>query len=355
MTMKHTKYILPLLLSFVLFLACDEYQRTAVQDAITVNESSVTLFVGDQIQLTASPTDGTYSYQWTSENSSIATVSQQGLVEAVSDGNTNIIVNAGNLKTRVGVTAIIRIPLENVTLSESLVELVPGAKKTIMTTLIPEEANDLPKAFWYSENEMVAVVSETGEIAAMGEGSTNIVYKIGEISKKVAVDVTYTRPFNGPHTLSASTPCIVKAADFDFGGEGYGFHDSDSSDASGQNGSYRKSKGDSQSTAVDIEGAGQNVGWTNPGEWLLYTIDVKDAGDYQIEVNVAVPGSGSSHLEVDGRNATGSIAVPNTGGWGSFQWVKNANMIVNFSEGKHKVKYYFETGHNFKELRFTKI
>ena len=41
------------------FYGCDEYERTAVVDAITVNESSVTLFVGSQKQLIASPTDGT--------------------------------------------------------------------------------------------------------------------------------------------------------------------------------------------------------------------------------------------------------------------------------------------------------
>ena len=40
------------------FTACDNYDRTEVDYAIFVNQQSVTMFVGEQTQLVASPADG---------------------------------------------------------------------------------------------------------------------------------------------------------------------------------------------------------------------------------------------------------------------------------------------------------
>lgn len=335
---------------------CDDYKQKVIEENIYVNRAELSLFVGETIQLTASPTDGTYQYSWSSEDPTVASVSSNGLVEVVGEGFTNIVVRGGELSTKVPLTAVIRIPLENVVVSEPLLELLPGNKKTVLISFIPENANDIPAYSWSSENPDVATVSEGGEITAIDEGVTNIVYRIGEIEKKIVVDIAYTRPFNGPHILSGATPYELPAANFDLGGEGSAFHDSDATDSSGQNGNYRVSNGDNNSTAVDIEGFGLNVGWTSPGEWLLYTVEILDEGDYLVEAQVAVPGTGSFHIEVDGVNVTGTIGVPDTGGWGSFTWVSTPEdkLTLTLTEGRHKIKYYFEGGHNFRSLKFTK-
>lgn len=335
---------------------CDDYKQKVIEENIYVNRAELSLFVGETIQLTASPTDGTYQYSWSSEDPTVATVSSNGLVEVVGEGFTNIVVRGGDLSTKVPLTAVIRIPLENVVVSEPLLELLPGNKKTVLISFIPENANDIPVYSWSSENPDIATVSESGEITAIDEGVTNIVYRIGEIEKKIVVDIAYTRPFKGPHILSAATPYELPAANFDLGGEGSAFHDSDATDSSGQNGNYRVSNGDNNSTAVDIEGFGLNVGWTGPGEWLLYTVEVLDAGDYLVEAQVAVPGTGSFHIEVDGVNVTGTIGVPNTNGWGNYTWVSTPEdkLTLTLTEGRHKIKYYFEGGHNFRSLKFTK-
>jgi len=355
MKTKFLKYSLCfLLIGYV--AGCDDYEQKVIEENIYVNRAELSLFVGETIQLTASPTDGTYQYTWSSEDPTVATVSSTGLVEVVGEGSTNIIVSSGNLSTKVPLTSVIRIPLENVVISESFLELLPGNKRTVLITFVPENVNDIPAYSWSSENPDVANVSEGGEITAVDEGVTNIVYKIGDIEKKIKVDVAYTRAFKGPHILSAAGPYELPAADFDRGGEGAAFHDSDTSDSSGQNGNYRVSNGDNNSTAVDIEGFGLNIGWTSPGEWLLYTVEVLDEGDYLVEAQVTVPGTGSFHIEVDGLNVTGTIGVPNTGGWGNFTWVSTPEdkLTLNLTEGRHKIKYYFEGGHNFKSLKFTK-
>ncbi len=351
--MKKKFFIYGYLLFLLVFMfGCDDYDRVGVEKCIYVNQEALSMFVGDKSQLTASPSDD--SFTWTSEDPTIATVSNDGLVEAKAEGSTNIIVNSGEIRLKVPVAAVVKVPLENVNLSETSIELFPGTKKTVIVSLIPSNANDVPKASWVSENSNVATVTAGGEITAIGDGSTNIVYKIGNIQKTVTVSVSLTRPFNGPHILSSASPCEILAADFDFGGEGNAFHDNDSGDNSGQGGNYRRQGGDTQSEAVDVEGFGQNVGWANPGEWLLFTVDVQTAGKYLLDVQTSVPGSGSFHLEVDGKNVTNTVEIPNTDGWGNFVWNPSPGIAMNLTAGKHKIKYYIEGGHNVRALRFTK-
>lgn len=355
MTSKFIKYSLSVL--FLLQLAgCDDYAEKTVDSYIYLNHSSVSLFVGESIQLKASPTDGTHQYTWTSEDPSVATVSSNGLVEVVGEGFTNIIVKSNGLSTKMELNATIRIPLQEVIISETSMDLYVGNKRTVFVTLLPENANDVPPYSWKTEDPNIATVSEGGEITAVNEGVTYIVYKIGNFEKRIKVDAATTRPFMGPHILSAQAPYVLMAANFDLGGQGNAFYDADTGDSSGQNGNYRVSNGDNNSTAVDIEGYGSNIGWTNSGEWLIYTIEVVDAGEYKVDVQAAAPSASTFHIELNGVNVTGTINTPNTGGWGDFQWVitPENKLTLNLTEGKHKIKYYFEGGHNYKSLRFTK-
>lgn len=342
-------------LLMVCLLGCDDYIRTEVVENIYVNKSSISAFVGDKVQLTASPTDGTYIYQWSSENPEIALVNSSGLVEVVGEGFTTIIVSQGNVKTRINVNASIRIPLEDVLLSETILEMLPGNKKIITVIMVPENANDISEIFWSSENPNIATVNESGEINVVNEGETNIVFQIGDILKKVEVNAAFTRPFKGPHTLSNVAPYILPAANFDFGGEGHAFHDSNAENPIG-NDNYRTANGDSQSFSVEIEGDGANIGYINAGEWLLYTVDVQDAGEYLVDISLSAAGdNGRFYLEVDGTNVTGSVSIPNNGSWSNWLWYPGTPLVISLNEGKRKIKFFIEeSGFNLRALRFTK-
>src|SRR5258708_11192869 len=80
-------------------------------------------------------------------------------------------------------------------------------------------------------------------------------------------------PFNGsPFAIPGKIP----AAQFDNGGEGVAYHDSDPANDGGQ---YRN-------TGVDIETCtegGYDVGWIGAGEWDNYTVNVASAGSYDIQ------------------------------------------------------------------------
>jgi len=75
------------------------------------------------------------------------------------------------------------------------------------------------------------------------------------------------------------------------------------------------------------------------GEWLEYTINVAAAGAYTIELHVSSElASSRFHVEIDGVNVTGSIAVPNTGWWGTFAFVGASG--VNLTAGQHVLRVH---------------
>ena len=281
-----------------------------------------------------------------------------GLVEAVGEGTTNIIASDGIAETKVPVTVETKIALTGIVLSEDTLELSPDDAITVHVTLIPENANDVPETTsWTSGNTSVAVVDESGTITAIAEGETDMIYREGSFADTIVVYVSNTRPFNGPHTLSATAPCTVYAADFDFGGEGNAFHDSNSSNSTG-NDDYRQNGGDTGSYAVEVQGSGftTNIGYIAAGEWLVYTVEVKDAGKYVFELNESASETSAFHLEVDGTDVTGTITIPSNGSKSNYIWLElDSPIILDLTEGRHQIKFYFEiSGYNFRALRFTK-
>ncbi len=123
-----------------------------------------------------------------------------------------------------------------------------------------------------------------------------------------------------PHAI----PGTIQAEDYDTGGEGIACHDSDAQNSGGQ---YR-------SDGVDIEtttdsGGGFNVGWIQTGEWLEFTVDVAAADVYDIDLRVAALNSaGTCHIEFDGTDVTGPVAIPVTGGWQTFTTVSKQNVSL---------------------------
>jgi hypothetical protein len=339
--------------SALLTVSCSEYERTEVTPSIYVNHMTLKMFTGETIQLQASPVESTY--EWTCEDNEVATVSSSGVVTAVAPGATNIVVTGGNVYTKVPLTVITRIAMTGMSLSVDYVELTPGEKLTVVAMRIPEDANDGGSFLWTTGNIDVATVNSVGEITGVSGGEATVACRSGAFSKTVRVSVAFSRPFKGPHVLSSEAPYTLPAVNFDTGGEGYAFHDTDT--GNGGNFPYRADNGDNASGAVDMENAANpNIGWTSDGEWLLYTVEVRTGGQYRIEIEQASPNpDGSFRIEVDDVDQTGVVPASNTGDWGNYVW-DAVPALLNLSEGTHKIKYYFVHGaHNVRTLRFTYV
>jgi alpha-L-fucosidase len=129
-----------------------------------------------------------------------------------------------------------------------------------------------------------------------------------------------------PHDI----PGTVEAEDFDAGCPGDAYRDSDEINQGGQ---YRPNQG------VDIEkcsAGGFNVGWTHAGEWTAYTVNVAESAAYQVSFYIASSyDSGRLHLECDGADKTGIVAIPNTAGFQNWEVIK---MTVPLEAGRHVLR-----------------
>ena len=345
------KIKITILSTLLILVGCSDYERTEVEYTISVNHQSLNMFIGADIQLTASPTNGE-AFKWRSEDESVATVSN-GLVTAISEGVTNIIVEKGDLSINVPVTVTIKIPLTDILLSEYSIEMSPKNKATILATMVPLNANDvlLTEFKWWSDNENIARVSQSGIITGVSEGFTKVYYQKGKFIKEIEVAVSNTRPFKGPHVFSKTDPLELFFRDFDLGGEGYAFHDGDSKNNLGQH-DYRKNNGDTNSEPVEVESGG-NIGYMNDGEWLLYTVEVHDAGTYTFTASLSGPNDGFYHLELNGEDVTGLRSAPANGSWGNFRYIEESAVDIYMPEGKHKIKFYVDkAGFNAMSMKF---
>jgi Tol biopolymer transport system component len=133
-------------------------------------------------------------------------------------------------------------------------------------------------------------------------------------------------------------PGKVEAENYDNGGEGVAYHDN----TLGNSGAVYRNDG------VDIEattdaGGGYNIGYITTGEWLEYTVSVNTAGTYSLQVRVAAASSGGIiHVEMNGINVSGTITIPNTGGWQTWQTVTlNTTALTT---GQKVMRIYIDAG-----------
>ena len=111
-------------------------------------------------------------------------------------------------------------------------------------------------------------------------------------------------------------------------------------DTANEGGAYRTGEG------VDIEDSSSStypydVGWTQAGEWLEYTVNVSQTGTYTLTIPVASQGIGGTfHLEQDGTNVSGTLTVPDTGDWQTYQSITKS---VSLTKGQHVLRLSFDS------------
>ncbi len=144
--------------------------------AITVSPTEVELFVGDKRVLTAEvqPSDATdKSTRWESSDESVATVSQEGEITAISPGKAVITVSSQEVSATCNVT-VLEISVESISVvPEELSMTVGDPAIKLETTILPENAT-FKTVTWNSSDESIATVSENGEVTPVGAGTANI-------------------------------------------------------------------------------------------------------------------------------------------------------------------------------------
>ena len=140
-------------------------------------------------------------------------------------------------------------------------------------------------------------------VATDAEGREN-----ASTSKKTLKVNGIREPYSGTPIV---IPGIIQAENFDKGGEGLTFHDSDA-DREGDT-EYRK---DGEGVDFVKGNGGTAIGYTAEKEWLEYSIDVQEPGTYQYIATVSSGSSGSGFsigIQKNGGMITlAKVSVPQT-------------------------------------------
>ena len=159
-------------------------------------------------------------------------------------------------------------------------------------------------------------------------------------------------PFGG---TPAAVPGTVQAANYDTGGQGTAYN---VTSVNGTANSYRSDGVDLEATAdtqdTGAAGGADDMGWTTPGQWFRYTVNVATAGTYSVAFRVSSPYGITDALHIAnsaGTNLTGSVAVPNTGGYETWTTV-TASIVL--PAGQQTLTVDQDTnGWNFHFMTFT--
>ena len=144
-------------------------------------------------------------------------------------------------------------------------------------------------------------------------------------------------PFNG---TPAAVPGRIEAEDYDTGGQGWAWFDRTPGN---QGGAYRQDD-------VDIEtgASGNVVAFVKSSEWLIYSVDVAEAGMYTATFRASSPWNDREvWVWVDGV-LKAQVKVPNTG---SFDTYEDATANVTLPAGSHYIRLQFVQGRPEPRLR----
>jgi len=139
------------------------------------------------------------------------------------------------------------------------------------------------------------------------------------------------KPFKG---TAASIPGTIEAENFDEGN--YGDSYSGTQGASGEDGDHDYRGSDYASVDIVKAGDGRAIGYTAADEWLEYTVNVAEDGEYDIEAYVSNgSGSGTLELSLDGK-ALASLAFTGTADdWNAYE---KSTGKATLTKGEHVLR-----------------
>ena len=151
----------------------------------------------------------------------------------------------------------------------------------------------------------------------------------GESSGESGGESSDVKASSTPYNGRISIPGKLEAENYDLGGQNVAYYDKNTDDAPAN--LYRE-----DNAGVDTAGSAYFYGWTQADEWILFSVDVKNAGAYNFTANVASGSDGGAFsLELDGSEIA-SVSVPNTGSFSTFTTVTGKTSAL--SQGEHLLK-----------------
>ena len=144
---------------------------------------------------------------WTSSNTNVATVDQEGRVSAKGGGTAIVAATVGSQRTSCEVT--VSVPVGTVRVIPEELTLNVEESDTLRAFVSPEDATD-QTITWSSSNTGVVTVDESGVVTAVEEGTAVVTATAGE--KTANCTVTVVIPVSGVTLEPASIALDVSAS-----------------------------------------------------------------------------------------------------------------------------------------------
>ena len=187
---------------------------------VDLDQKDITLNVGNTIALKANINPDVASdktVEWTSSDTSVATVDKDGVVRGVKTGSITITAKTNDGGFEASCTVNVINAVMGITISDNSIMLYPNKTKQLKASVTPVDA-DNPNVVWESNDDEVATVSETGLVTAKMPGTATITVKsvdgeytatctvtVGKhVSSIILSDTELTMPAGTTETLYAT-------------------------------------------------------------------------------------------------------------------------------------------------------
>lgn len=188
---------------------------------------------------------------------------------------------------------------------------------------------------WFNHKNMPATLAKflgLFHVFLCHDGQT-VEVRLNSVERHIADGYLY-----GRCVVRVDIPGKIEAEDYAYGPEGDAYHDTDGGN---NGGAYRFDDVDVRQTG-DFQGF--QVGWTDPGEWLAYDINVTQSGAYRVTAHIT---SGccdnvkSFHLEVDGVDVSGKIEFEWVDTWDELHEVVSPGTF-HLDAGPHRLHFVWD-------------
>jgi|GEM_PF-1179288 len=303
---------------------------TIAVDGVSIYPRDSSIEVGKTFNLRGSviPFNATIkSISWASSNSSVAVIDNLGTVTAISEGVT--IITASSLEG--GKTDVITITVTDdstdgdttppdtisvtgINISTANTTLNIDQTRPLSSTISPSDATN-KNVSWSSNNTNIATVNNLGVVSAIAAGTAiiTVTSEDGLFTDTIPVIV------NAADTSNPSKNKIIIEAET-FTATGGTFNDSEFS-----------------GPGLGVSTTARGIEFVNSGDYVEYTINVANAGEYTLEYLIATLSKNAEiQIAINGSIVT-TDSVKNTGDWNNYNTLTSSN-VITLNAGVQSVK-----------------
>ena len=160
--------------------------------AVTITPSYIETHPNETVTLNAevTPTNATdKTLTWTSNDTSIATVNDKGVVSALKAGVVKITAKSKDNVSDSATVKITNVPVQKITLNTSAQQINVGSNYQLTATIFPSNATN-KSIVWTSSDSSIATVDSNGIVTGVKAGAATITAKIDNVTDQCKITVT---------------------------------------------------------------------------------------------------------------------------------------------------------------------